>query len=329
MEWDSQGHKGSLLSRSAGFTSVGRMSGQRILRFYLEDGLRQSAAAGQHNFINKIANVVQDAGYRVEYRHNSTAERLKSAERRGYSMFHMDAPQHARALTIRRVYHYPFWAIEPSAKRWEWRVARTEFPAQDVSRKAAERFYCFWRDRLFGTAPDHTSRKGFVYVPLQGLVLDHRSFQTCSPLDMLRAVLQHEPQRPIVATLHPKETYTPADLSALEQLQQDHPRLSLRTGEMVTMLQTCDYVVTQNSSVAFDGFFFGKPAVLFGQIDFHHIAANVADLGPAAAIRQAPRMAPDYAGYMQWFWQVMSINAGRAQAEQQIRAALLRAGWPM
>ncbi len=305
------------------------MSRQRILRFYLDDGMRQSAAAGQHNFIAKIAGVAQNAGYRVDYCQNSATERAKSAHRRGYSMFHMDGPLRDHALTIRRAYHYPFWAIEPSARRWEWRVARAEFPTQDVPRKAADRFYDFWRKRLFGSAPDCPTKEGFVYVPLQGRLLDHRSFQACSPLDMLRAVLRHDTDRQIVTTLHPKEQYSPDELSVLRHMAQTHPRLHVRTGEMQAMLQTCDYVVTQNSGVAFDGFFFAKPAVLFGQIDFHHIAANVADMGVEKAIRQGPLLVPDYAGYVHWFWQVMSINAGRADADQQIQAALSRAGWPM
>lgn len=291
--------------------------------------MRQSAIAGQHNFINKITLVVKSAGYQVEYCRNTASERAKSARRNGYSMFHMNAPTHDRALTIRRVYHYPFWAIEPSAKRWEWRSARSDFPAQGVPRKAADRFYKFWQNRLFGSAPEQTARQGFVYVPLQGRLLDHRSFQTCAPLDMLHAVLAHDPDRQIVATLHPKEHYAPGELAALEQLQQSHPRLRVLTGEMQTMLQTCDYIVTQNSSAAFDGLFFAKPAVLFGQIDFHHISANVADLGVAGALQQGPDLTPDYAGYLHWFWQVMSINAGRPEAEQNIRAALCRAGWPI
>lgn len=308
------------------------MSGQRILRFYLDDGLRNSAMAGQHNFIAKVSGVVQNAGYRVEYCRNTPTERAKSANRHGYAMFHMDGPPQPRALTFRRTYHYPFWAIEPSVKRWEWRVARATFCASDVPRKAADRFYGFWRERLFGSLANSPTRQGFVYVPLQGRLLDHRSFQTCSPLDMVRAVLQHDPDRQIVATLHPKEVYSPAELSALEQLERQHARLSVQTGGMEVMLGTCDYIVTQNSAVAFDGFFFAKPAVLFGQIDFHHIAANVTDLGVVKAIRQGglgPGLTPDYAGYVHWFWQVMSINAGRPEADQQIRAALSRAGWPM
>lgn len=304
------------------------MTEPRLLRFYLDDGLRQSAVAGQHNFIRKIAVVAEQAGYRVEYRRNTPAECLKSAQRHGYAMFHMQDPPHDRALTMRRVYHYPFWAIEPSGQRWQWRVARAQFPASDVPRKAANKFYEFWRKRLYGDAPGSATRDGFVYVPLQGRLLDHRSFQSCSPLDMLRAVLQHDSGRRVVAALHPKEQYSSAELAALDLMVQGESRLTVRTGDMEALLTGCDYVVAQNSGVVFDGYLFGKPAVLFGQIDFHHIAANVADLGVAEALRQGPELTPDYVGYVHWFWQVMSINAGRPEAEQQIRAALNRAGWP-
>lgn len=300
-----------------------------ILRFILDDGLRQSAAAGQHNFIGKIAAVAQRAGYHVEYVPNTVAERLKPPEQPDYTMVHMLDPPHERALTMRRVYHYPFWAIESSAKRWQWRVAQTDFPAPDVSRKVADRFYKFWQNRLFGDAPQNTTRDGFVFVPLQGRLLDQRSFQTCSPLEMLHAVLVHDPARQVIAALHPNEHYSAPELSSLNQLVQDNPRLSMRTGDMNALLGGCDYVVTQNSAAAFNGYFFGKPAVLFAKIDFHHIAANVSDLGIAEAMQRGPEMAPDYAGYLHWFWQIMSINAGRPEAEEKIRDALLRAGWPM
>lgn len=304
------------------------MSEPRILRLYLEDGLRQSAAEGRHNFIGKIADVAGTAGYRVEFRANSPAERLKAPARRGYALFHMQGVSGPRAMVFRRVYHYPFWAIEPHADRWRWRVAQTAFPTDAVPRKQADRFLGFWRDRLFGAAAAQARRDGFVYVPLQGRLLVQRSFQTAAPLEMLRMVLAQDP-RPVVAALHPKETYTTKELHALDALAAATPRLSIQTGGMETLLAGCDYVVTQNSSAAFNGYFFGKPAVLFGRVDFHHIAANVADMGAAAALRAGPNLAPDYAGYLHWFWQRMSINAGRKDANDRIRAAFQRAGWPI
>ena len=88
------------------------MTEPRILRFYLDDGMRQSAEAGQHNFIRKVSDVMLRSGYRVEYRKNTAAERLKSATRRGYAMFHMDAPFHPRSLTFRLVYRAEQPALE-------------------------------------------------------------------------------------------------------------------------------------------------------------------------------------------------------------------------
>lgn len=300
-----------------------------ILRIYLDDELRKSAMAGGHNFIGKIEQVATKAGFRVEYRQNSGIERLKSATRRGYSMFHMDDPEHDRALTFRRVYEYPFWAIENSAKRWDWRVAQAVFSVNEVPRKEADQFYNFWKNRLFGDAANATERGGFVYVPLQGKLLAHRSFQCCSPIEMIQHVLAQDADRPVVATLHPHEVYSDRDLMALDELEQSHPRLTVKTGNMQAMLQNCDYVVTQNSGAAFSGYFFGKPAVLFGRIDFHHIAANVQAQGVEQAFEQVQTLTPDYAGYVHWFWQIMSINAGRPEAEDKIKQAMIRAGWPM
>ncbi len=85
--------------------------------------------------------------------------------------------------------------------------------------------------------------------------------------------------------------------------------------------------MTENSSVAFKGYFLRKPAVLFSQIDFHHIAANVPKLGVEGAFAKARQMAPPFEAYLFWYLQKMSINAGKKDAEQQILAAVRRCGW--
>lgn len=304
------------------------MSEARIVRFYLDPEMRDSAEAGQHNFINRIVGVLKAAGFGVEFLQNSNFERMASAGREGYTLFHMEDPFHDRALTMRRNYYYPFWQIERSAKRWEWEVAKTPFDAGVVPSKEAKRFATFWRKRLFSDLPK-PSQQGYVYVPLQGRLLQHRSFQTCSPIQMIEEVLLHDPMRSVVATLHPKEVYTEEDLQVLENLTENHPRLSIEMGNMEGLLPGCDYVVSQNSGVVMAGYFLHKPAVLFGQIDFHHIAANVTQLGPQKAIELAPTLTPDYDAYLWWFLQHMSINAGRPEAEDKIAAALRRGGWPV
>ena len=305
--------------------SVGGMSNDRLIRFYLPDGLRQSAEAGEHNFLNKIASVLAGAGFKAEYLDPDMADPKAS----GYSLFHMEEPFAQRSVTIRRAYYYPFWQIERTNERWNWDVARAVFDPGTVDRKTAEQFYGFWQKRLFKEPLKSLGREGFIYVPLQGRLTQARSFQTCSPLEMIQHTLEQDTERRVIAALHPKEIYTEEDFAALEKLDAAQDRLELRMGEMEALLPRCDYVVTENSSVGFAGFFFGKPCITFASIDFHHISADVGRLGVADAFAAVHDMAPDYAGYVWWFLQKMSINAGRPKAEENIRARLSALGWPV
>ncbi len=300
------------------------MASRIPLKIYLEEPFRTSAAAGQHNFINKILAVVQPAGFDVSFAASPKTE--MPAE--GYSLSHMTNPPNDRGLVFRRVYHYPFWQIDALAQRWHWDTARATFRPEEAA-SDARRFYRFWQKRLFGDAPQNVSRDGFVYVPLQGHLTRERLFQTCSPIEMIEHCLTHAPTRRIIATLHPKESYSKQDLAALSRLEKTHARLQVDTGNMERYLQTCDYVVTQNSGVAFSGFFFGKPALLFGQVDFHHIAVRADMEALGDCFDRVTTQTPPFAEYIWWFWQHQSINAGRPEAEAKIAARLERFGWPV
>lgn len=302
---------------------------EKHVDFYLEPSLKASAKAGKHNFIGKVISVLEKGGFSTEIHGNSLAERKASDAKPHYAMFHMDQPLNNRGLTMRRVYHYPFWQIEPNTDRWDWRVAKSRFYPDKIDAEEAQKFYNFWRKRLFGDAARDTTQDGFIYVPLQGRLAERRSFQTCSPIEMLVAVLQQDPGRRVIATLHPNEVITAAERAKLDTLAKRFPRLKLRDAPMEEMLQRCDYVVTQNSSVAFNGYLFGKPCVLFARVDFHHIAGDVFHNGREAAFAAVHGDLPDFAKYLWWFWQEMSINAGREGAENKIRQAIRRGGWPI
>ena len=296
--------------------------------FYLDPGLLKSAREGRHNFLGLVAETVTEAGLRAFFTENSAEARRESERRPGYALFHMDDPSHPRALTMRRSYYYPFWQIEASGRRWEWDVALATFRSEGVDRTEADRFFRFWRKRLFPKAREVAMADGPVYVPMQGMIRQHRSFQTCSPIEMIRRVAIRFPERDIEVTLHPNERYTADDRAALRTLEDSYPRLNVSGRDMVACLNDCALVATQNSSVALAGYFFRKPAVLFAQIDFHHIAGNVPRDGEDRAFSdwQSPR---DFEGYIWWFLQMMSINAGRPEAKRKIGSVLQGHGWPL
>ncbi|WP_263762453.1 hypothetical protein [Lentibacter sp. XHP0401] len=288
---------------------------------FLEPEMKASAEAGQHNFLAKVEAVLRGGGLSVHYANE--AERDEPFE--GRALVHMWPPMSADTLVMRRVYAYPFWAIEPSDKRWEWSVAGAVFDPEGVNGSKAARFVGNWRKRLFGVA--EARREGYVYVPLQGRISERRSFQAASPLEMIEALLEAESKRSVVIGLHPKENYAASDIDALEKFEHRFERVSVVMGQMEQYLPGCDYVVSQNSGAAFFGYFFEKPVALFGKIDFHHIAANVHELGVEEALARVPDMTPDFERYLWWFWQEKSINAGRDEAEEQIAVRFKLAGW--
>ena len=290
----------------------------------LDDGLLISARAGRHNFIALMEGVLRDAGHDVHF----LPEGAATGDLPDHSLVHMSQPVSQHGLTFRRAYHYPFWRIEATERRWAWEVARTPFPERTHDTDEARQFQTRWRKRIHGVAalPPHRA-DGHVYVPLQGLLTRHRSFQTMSPVEMIETVLRLDPSRRVIATLHPKERYDREDRSALKRLQAEHARFCVDDMPPAAHLADCAYVVTQNSSVAFEGFLFDRPAILFARIDFHHIALSLPHMPVEDAFARVATHRPDFAGYVHWFWQDQSINAGRPEAKDRIAARFRELGW--
>lgn len=292
----------------------------RCLHLCLPEPMRSDATAGRVNIINRISAAIRPFGWRAEIR--GEGERL----REGHVLRHMREPDGPEELCLRRAHLYPFWRIEATNDRWNWQVAKAVFDPAAVDPVAAVAFLARWRQVLFPDAIP--SRDGFLFLPLQGRLTERRSFQTASPLEMIEETLARVPGKQVLATLHPKETYSRAELSALDRLAARHPRFRRVTARAEDLLLGCDGVVTQNSAVALTGYFAGKPAVLFGQIDFHHIAGSVPREGMDRAFARLDE-APDFAAYLFWFFRHQAINGGAPEAEAQIVARLRDHGWPM
>ncbi|MEH6833499.1 MAG: hypothetical protein V7657_02810 [Falsihalocynthiibacter arcticus] len=303
------------------------MDSLKTLHIFLEEGFKKSAENGAHNLMNRIETAMSSVGVSVDYHLNTAKNRNASQDFQGYSLFHMEDPFHDRALNLRRAYFYPFWRIEKVAERWNFRVASMPYPADKQESNMAKTFANSMRKRHFGDQP--VTREGHIFMPLQGKISKHRSFQSCSPLEMIEQTLATDATRSVIASLHPNEAYSEGDLARLRALEGKHTRFRLSDTPSDALLASCDYVVTQNSSVALKGFFLQKPAVLFAQIDFHHIAGNVGRVGLEAAFRHVHQPAQSYDSYLLWFLRKTAINAGNENAEARILAAMRKSGWEL
>ncbi|WP_106746663.1 hypothetical protein [Yoonia maritima] len=300
------------------------MIDENTVTFYLSPKLRRQAERGNHNFISQVCAVLERTGLKVAYDGNDELGRLNAMARQGRGLFLMDDPVDERGLSFRKTYIYPFWHIEKQSKRWEWPVAQKTFDTSAVDHTKAKTFHHRWREKLFA---GETRKDGFVYMPLQGRLTVRRSFQFCSPIEMIKATLQYDPDRKIIATLHPSENYSDDDLTALKSLVDANGRLSIQHRSADKYLHHCDYIVTQNSSLGFHGYFLEKPVILFGKTDFHHIGLNVHEMGVVDAFAAQADHNPDYAAYLFWFLQQQAINAGRPETQETIRKVLQGHGW--
>ncbi|MEJ1993067.1 MAG: hypothetical protein P8X50_15620 [Maritimibacter sp.] len=299
----------------------------KILRIYLEPHLLKTARAGEFGFGNRVRAAFEARGFRVDFVRDTDAERLKSATRKGYALFVMKDPFHSKALSMRKAYYFPYWRIEATDKRWAFEVAKKTFDSAEIDPDIAQAWFTRWQRNLFKRGPQNAERTGMIYVPLQGKLLDHRSFQSMSPVDMVTAVQDWAGERKILLGLHPNEDYSPEEISAVEAIADGDPRVTLKTGGMEEALRLCDCVVTENSTAALSGLFFEKPAVLFAQSDFHHQMPQVSQLGVQDALRALEEGQPDYAKYLYWFIQMNSIKADTDEADAQIIDSVTRKGW--
>lgn len=284
---------------------------KRVLWFYLDDSRRALAEAGQGIFGAVVA-VVKAAGWQVFYRGQRA-----DIEGEGFHLVYNRAVEGPFCFSLRRCYLEKYYRIEATNDRWDWDVAGLKFPGKP----GQAWFQRYWAERLFRGLT--IAEGGYIFMPLQGKLLQRRHFQAASPIEMIRATLAADPQRRIVASLHPRESYSDAELAALRGIE----RFELVKGSM-PWLAGCDYVVAENSSLALQGFFANKPAVLFARIDFHHIAASVGQIGVASAFAAVQRPQP-YADYLFWFFKKQALCEVGDDSAARLTDRLRALGWPL
>ncbi len=299
---------------------------EKLLYFYLGPRQRAQVTAREPKILTRIVGVVEAAGWQVVLLPEEARHAAPQID--GYHLVLNQAVPSGLGpetvcLSLRRCYMEPFWRIEAVNDRWAWEIARLPFDARAVRAPYVQAFFDRWQKNLFEGKP--ITRDGFVFVPLQGKLLRHRQFQSMSPMAMLDVVLAHE-MRPVIATLHPAETYDAEDMDALHELAGQHARFTLSTELSIDLLRRCDGVVTQNSSLALIGYFARKPAVLFAEADFHHIAGSVPRDGVGRALMHRGHDVP-YAPYLYWFFKMNAITGWSDDVHRQIAERLRQHGW--
>lgn len=303
---------------------ISSSAAKKPLRVMLTKRSVEAERKGEHAFLPVLRKAAKRRGFDLTVREDSAGARKLAQKAGAYTMFHMSEPLGKYSLCFRKSYAAPFWNLATTGARWNWPVARASFnPAPS---KEADLFFDHWANRMHCIDGKTIRDDGFIYMPLQGKLLAHRSFQSASPAEMIHATLKHT-DLPVRATLHPNETYSDAELDILKEISALSSRFSVVDLPMQEALARCSYVVTENSSAGFHAMFYRKPVVLFADIDFHHVCLRVRDEGAKAAFAKVASHRPDVTSYLQWFWGDHAINLEEANAGAQLAKRLKRLGF--
>lgn len=289
------------------------MHAEPCLTFYLNDAQSLQLAA-REGILGRIRDAVTVAGWQTEVRSDQT-----QVSGPGYHLVYNRAVEEPNCLSLRRCYLPNYFRIEATNDRWDWPVANLGF----APRPGSHWFQQYWQRRLFKS--QEISAQGHIFMPLQGRLLLRRHFQTRSPIEMISDTLAEDPHRQILATLHPRESYSAEEREALRQFG---ARFQLSDRPSMQLLASCDYVVTQNSAMGLFGQFALKPLVLFARTDFHHIAGSVPHLGIERAFAQLQQRQP-IERYLHWFFKEQAICDVAEDVLTQITQTLRRNGWPL
>ena len=301
------------------------MNDARIVNFFLDWHQRRAMNQAKPHMFARVKRSLEQAGWQVILRPDSECARIYTLP--GHHLVGNRPVLHPLCLNLRNAYMPAFWRIEDSNDRWNFTVAGQHFDPASIPPDQASGFVGRWREGMLrGVKP---VRRGYIFMPLQGVLLRQRHFQAMSPVQMIEATLRADPERPVIATLHPNETYAPDEIAALHAITARHPRFTVSVAPSHGLICGCDYVVTENSSMVITGYFAEKPAVLFADIDFHHVAQSVPKLGVDRAFARVLERQPDFAAYLVWFMRGNAIAQFASDAETRIAARLTDLGWPM
>ena len=242
----------------------------------------------------------------------------------------------SNVLNAAVAYFRGFWHLDPIGTRAFSGIGQKVYSPDAVTYRAAKPFFdVLRRHHLHGRQSKLPQMESVTQVPNGAIAV---FFQGSHPriagtteftdLEMLKAVLNGVTHRPVVVKLHPAAEQSYESEEVLN-LASRNPRLILTDANVHDILKQAVITVSINSTLALEGFIHRKPAVLFGQADFHHFAGRVRYPDEFAKVfSQELQRDGGYAQYLSWYFQKNCLHLTSDTLEDEIWSIFESVGFP-
>lgn len=302
------------------------------------------AFAGRHlRLYRVIRDMGQSAGIAVDIRPRDAdltpATRDVTDGRFADGNLHIVDDRSVRApgvLNCAVAYFWEFWHLDPLGTKACSSIGQLAYDPASVPYGRAKSFFEAQQAKLIGPRVSKYGQKaertvvpaGALAVFLQGEYPMKQQVTTFDDLAMVAAVRACDIDRPIVIKPHPL-VKNPFSLAELRVALHGDDRMILTDANVHDILDACAATVSINSTVALEGFLHRKPAVLFGQADFHHIAGRVNAVEDFSAVLAAQMQRKrGYAQYMAWYFLRHCLRLGSPGLQAALWLRFAAAGFP-
>lgn len=210
----------------------------------------------------------------------------------------------------------PFWHLDPLGMQAESSIGGRCYDASQIPHKPAAAFFDRMRARYTHARKSRRGQvteitdfpRGCLSVFLQGTQPQENGLTYCSPLQMLTAVAKGAGGRTVLVKPHPLSPET--DAQVIDQVIAMGLPVTATTANVTDMIAASVATISFNSACAIEGFLQRKPAILFGQSDFHHFAETVQtpEDFSAALTRALNRPSGGYAQFLHWYFVRNCLN---------------------
>ncbi len=299
------------------------------LKFYFNHNHHEKVVRNNHDYFNGLLKSLQMRGFKVSLGVISEDTPYVAGLLEDYAILDKLLLDRENCITVRRAIYIPYWSYENAQYRDGFRLYKKRFNPNKIYEDEAQEFAAKIRKRNIGVKWPVEDFGEAVFIPLQGRLQDQRYGQSMSPLDMIRTVREHEPDRELLLSLHPGDDNSREALDALEAVCKE---VDARVVDMPNsmLMRKSKYVATMNSSLGFEAMVWGLPVMLFADADFHHMAVNVKDYeNISEAFEAIHGEVPDFSKYIKWYLDDNMISARKPNAIPRTIDYLKELGLPV
>ncbi|OYU16721.1 MAG: hypothetical protein CFE34_19510 [Rhodobacteraceae bacterium PARR1] len=266
-------------------------------------------------------------------RHDRATALARVQDTPGFHILDHGRLRHPRALNAGVAYVYPFWHLDPWGIRAFSSIAAKSFDPATIPNGPARAFVDRLRARLVvGRKSRYAQPQERVALPQGAIAVflqdeSHRDLtETChlSMDQMLAAVTARDDPRPILIKPHPLDSDATRHRT-LRRLARRDPRVQVVAANIHDMIAAASVVVTINSATGLEAMMQGKPVILCGRADFHHVATTVATVAELSVALDAPPRAYDADAFLYWYFRQNCLSAQSPTLVDDVRDAFDRA----